>query len=656
MAIPTIIPSAMSKKSKKNLRSAKTERRQPANTSQPAAAPANRRFFWISLGLALFAFILYANTLGHGYVLDDPLAIGKNDLVKKGIAGIPELLSNHYRAGTEGAGASALLYRPLSLVTFAVEWSLAPNSPGFGHFMNALWYALTAAMLFAALRLLFRGYHWLWAAGATLLFAAHPLHTEVVANIKSRDEILNLFFAAAAFYAWARWLAQPAGKWLALALGAYFLALLSKESAVTLLLVFPLASWFFYEKTARQSAGHGLLFFLPVVLFLLLRALVLSKTADNFVISEMDNPIMAAQGFGERSATSFMVLWKYFQMLVFPHPLVSDYSFRHLSVVGWSNWQALAGLVLYSGLAVLTVRGLLRRQALAFCSAAFLCGVALYSQLPLVIGTLFGERLMYAPSLWFCAGASLLLWRLSGFDLKAHSDTDDLPPAKKIQGGAAILLAIALLFAYQTISRNPDWAGNFALFSADVEKAPNSVRLHNGMGGELYAKASAEDQETEKAKLLEQMAEHSQAAIDIRPNPVSYLNLGNVAISRNQFAESIKNYEKALELAPNYGLARINISRSYQAWGRIEGKQNNNPRRAAELLEKALEYGTGDASLHLDLGAAYGMSGQNDKAIPHFEKSVQLDPGNKIAWGNLSVAYRAAGNIAKAEECAQKAR
>lgn len=648
----------MSKKGKKSARLPKVERSQTAHSKQPATATAaKRQFLWISLGLGLFAFLLYANTIGHAYVLDDPLAIGKNDLVKKGISGIGELFTHHYRAGTEGAGASALLYRPLSLVTFAVEWSLAPDSPGFGHFMNALWYALTTALLFTALRHLFRGYHWLWAAGTSLLFAAHPLHTEVVANIKSRDEMLNLFFAAAALYSWARWLAQPGGKWLGMALGAYFLALLSKESAVTFLPLFPLASWFFYKKTAAQSAGHGLLFFLPVVLFLLIRAAVLSQTADNFVISEMDNPIVAAQGFGERSATSFMVLWKYFQLLVFPQPLVSDYSFRHLSVVGWGNWQALAGLVLYLGLLAITILGLLRREALAFCSAAFLCGVALYSQLPLVIGTLMGERLMYAPSLWFCAGVVLLLWRVFNFDLKTEAESEDLPAAKKIQTGAAVLIVVALLFGYATIRRNPDWASNFALFSADVAKAPNSVRLHNGISGELYARQINENLPAEeKAEILKQMEEHCLAAIDIRPNPVSYLNLGNVAISRNQFAESIANYQKALEVAPNYGLARINISRSYQAWGRVEGRQNKNPQRAAELLEKAVEYGQSDATLYLDLGAAYGMSGQNEKAILYLEKSVQLDPQNKTAWGNLSIAYRAVGNIAKAEECAQRAR
>ena len=629
-----------------------------AHRSEAAKGQAFSRFQLIGFGLAAFAFLLYINTLGHQYVLDDPLAVSENQYVKQGISGIPQLLTHHYRAGTEGANASALLYRPLSPVTFAVEWSLAPNSPFLGHFMNVLWYALTVGLLFGALRHILHGYHWLWAAGATLLFAAHPLHTEVVANIKSRDEILNVFFSVAALYAWARWLEGPAARWLALALGGYFLALLSKESAVALLPVFPLAGWFFFDKPARQSAGHALLFALPVAVFLIMRAAVLGQSTDHFVVSEMDNPIVAASGFGERSATSFLVLWKYLQLLVFPYPLLSDYSYKHLAVAGWGNWQALAGLAAYGGLIVFAVRGLLRRQALAFCAAAYLCSIVLYSQLLLVIGTLFGERLAYMPSLWFCTGVAYLLWRVSGFNLNAGAGTPEMPPVSAVRASAALALLIVAFWSMLTVNRNPDWKTNLALFTADSAKAPNSIRLHNGMGSELYNQLLREKDppEAEKTALLEQIKAHSRAALAVRENPVSYLNLGNAAIARNEYAEAIRQYEAALQLAPNYGIARINIGRTYKGWGLDEGKRNNNLPRAAELLEKALEYGQKDADLYLNLGAAYGMMGQNEKALPYFEQSVQLDPNNRNAWRNLSVAYRAVGQLAKAEECARKAK
>jgi len=649
----------MSKKGIKasNSRPGDKNTRPPAERPAPPVSPGTPNFLWFGAGFAALAFLLYANTLGHQYVLDDPLAISEHAYVKQGLGGIPELLTHHYRAGTEGANASALLYRPLSLITFAIEWSLAPDSPFLGHLMNVVWYALTVALLFAALRRVFRGYHWIWAAGTVLLFTVHPLHTEVVANIKSRDEILNVFFSVAALYSWARWLEIPAPRWILASLGCYFLALMSKESAVTLLPVFPLVGWYFFGKTARTSAGHGLLFALPVALFLMLRAVVLAKTPALFEVSEMDNPIVAAQGFGERSATAFMVLWKYFQLLVFPHPLVSDYSYRHLAVVGWGNWQALAGLGLYGAMFVFAVRGMARRQPLAFCIAAFLCAIVLYSQLLLVIGTLLGERLMYMPSLWFCAGAAWLLWRLSGLDLKNMAASAEFPPIKQVQASVALLLLIVVFFGLKTVSRNPEWKTNLDLFITDSAKAPQSVRLHNGIGSESYNQyLKATDLSAEaKEALLVQIEEHSKSAIAIRPNPVSYLNLGNAAISRQQYAEAIRHYEEALKQAPKYGIARINIGRTYAAWGQVEGKVNRNLPKAAELLEKAIEYGMNDAETYLNLGAAYGLMGQSEKAITQFEQAAVLAPQNKTIWKNLGVAYRAMGNVAKAEECERKA-
>lgn len=630
-------------------------KRKQTTTSRPAT-PARPRspWDWVGPALALLAFGLYANTLGHGYVLDDPLAITKNDLVRREFSAIPDLLFQHYRAGTEGANASALLYRPLSLITFAIEWSLAPGQPWLGHFMNALWYALTVALAFAALRRLLRGYSVLWPAAAVLLFATHPIHTEAVANIKSRDEILCLFFCMGALYAWVRALEHPSARWLVVALVSYLLALLSKESAVTFWPVFPLAAWCFWGKTVRQSLLAALPMAGPVLVFLVLRAAVLSRVSSDFSVSPMDNPIVEASGWAEHTATAFAVLWKYLRLLLFPESLLSDYSYRHLSVVGWSNGEAIAGLLTYGGLLALTVWGLFRRHAWAFAPAAFLTSMALYSQLLTVIGTLLGERLLYTPSLWFCSGIAWAIWRLFGVDLK---EKNDWPEARKRLPATAVFGLIALLFSLQTLRRNADWKDNLTLFRADVAKAPASIRLNNGVGSELYLYLSAHESlpQAEQEAILQEIERHSRAALAIRPNPVSFLNLGNAATARKRYEEAVGHYEEALRLAPKYGIIRINLARTYAVWGRIEGRQNNNLKRCTELLEKAVEYGNQDPDVLLDLGTAYGLLGDNRKAIEWFEQVTQRDPSNATAWRNLAVAYRTLGDHARAEACERKA-
>lgn len=603
--------------------------------------------------------MLYANTLGHGYVLDDPLAIGENNLVRKGLAAIGEILSSHYRAGTAGADASALLYRPLSLVTFALEWTIAPGSPFIGHLMNILWYSATVGLLFSTLRITFQGYHWMWAAGAAFLFAVHPLHTEVVANIKSRDEILSLFFCVAALYVWVRALQRPSAGRTIWALFFYFLALLSKESAVTFLPAFPLAGWFFFEKTPRQSVIHGALFAVPVAVFLIIRALVLAQTVDNYDISPLDNPIVEAEGFGERAATGFMVLWQYFRLLVFPHPLVSDYSYRHLTVVGWTNWQAISGLLLYVGLAFWAIRGLFYRRPEAFFILMFLAGVALYSQLAIVIGALLGERLMYAPSLWFCVGLMFLLLKGIGWALRQKAQDSEVPllrPGGTAAGWTLALLSVAM--SLKTFTRNYDWTNNFSLFSADVRHAPGSLRLQNGVANELYIRIKSDTTllVSERENMLSRLEFHARAAIAIRPDANAYLSLGNAATIRQQYEEAVAKYDSALIFAPGYEPIKRNIAQCYLALGNKESRENKNQEKAAAMFIKSIEYNPNNAEAYVNLGTCYGMMRRPLDAIYNFEKATALSPDNLYAWRFLAFAHRAVGNQARAVECEEKVR
>src|SRR5256885_1682485 len=172
---------------KKPIRQKKTT---PASVNIPVSTFDFEKWFpWIAAAISL---LLYLNTITHGYVLDDDTVIQKNSIVTKGIKAIPEIMTTPYRKGAWERQES--LYRPLSLIVFATEWQLAPKHPFLGHLVNILLYALTIFLLYKLLRRWLRQKHPLIVLAITLLFAVHPLHTEVVANIKSLDEILCLLF------------------------------------------------------------------------------------------------------------------------------------------------------------------------------------------------------------------------------------------------------------------------------------------------------------------------------------------------------------------------------------------------------------------------------------------------------------------------------
>ncbi|MCW3123978.1 MAG: tetratricopeptide repeat protein, partial [Flavipsychrobacter sp.] len=202
--------------------------------------------------LTLIAGLVYANTLSNDYVMDDVMMITENRLVKEGIKGIPELLTTHHLEGF-GANKVSDYYRPLSLVMFAIEYQFFGLNAAEGHFFNIVFFAACVVLLFLFLNKLFDGRKLLVAFVAALLFAVHPVHTEVVANIKSRDELMCFFFAFLALNLFIDYVKQ--GRLYQLITGIFLLLLsvLSKETVVTFLAILPLI-FFFYKNENKQRS------------------------------------------------------------------------------------------------------------------------------------------------------------------------------------------------------------------------------------------------------------------------------------------------------------------------------------------------------------------------------------------------------------------
>ncbi len=594
--------------------------------------------------LAALAFVLYFNTLGHGFVLDDDLALKLHPHVPKGVNGFADILFGGYREGNFGGQ----LYRPMPLLTFAFEWALSPNNPSIHHFFNVVYYALTALALVAMLREWGGDFGKNFALVAGLLFVAHPIHTEVVANIKSRDEILCALGCIVAFWQWGKHLRTGATVSLVFAVLAYLGALLSKEGAVTFLPVFPLAAWALRGRPLGASLGKSALLLAPLAVYMLLRFKVFGS-GTSALPDIMDNPIVAASGFGQRLATGFAILGKYLWMLVWPHPLSSDYSYQVIPLATFSSLPALLGFALNLGLAGFAAWGLWRRPNekitwLAFCAAGYLMAISLYSQIPLVIGTMFGERLAYLPSLFFClaAGAALIF----AFEKMGN---------ERLALGTSA--AIVLIFSWLTMSRNGDWKSNYNLFLADSATYPSSVRLHNGASGEIYNRVVLDKEldEAGKQNLLAQAEKHLEQSLAIRKTPTAFLNLGNIRNYQKRYDEAIQNFKLSLNLFADYPDAHRNLALALRERARIVGQQENNPRGARTLLEESIQHNPNDAETWYLDGVSYGVLGDNATAAEKFEKAYALN-GDPIYARNLSIAYANGGNPEKASFYDAKAR
>lgn len=642
----------------------------PAPSATPKSYPkwlANQRLH--ILLLFGFSFLLYANTLGHDYALDDAIVIYDNMYVEQGLSGVPGILSKDTFFGFfKEEGKAALVaggrYRPLTLIMFALEVQLFGQSPFVGHLFNGLYYGLCTVMLYLLLLQLFRPERgqvraYFIALATSLLFAAHPVHTEVVANIKGRDEIVTLLFSLAALYLSLRaYHERRPGYSLAAGL-LFFLALMAKENAIMFIFVTPLAYYFFTKASLSELAKQSLPFFTAAAAFLAIRFSVLGMGLGEAPMELMNNPFIKVEGGNylpftaqERLATVLFSLGKYLELLFFPLKLTHDYYPRQVGVMTFGDWQVLLSLLAYLGLGVYALLRLPKRDPMSFAILFYLLTLAIVSNLFFPVGTHLAERLLFMPSVGFCLALALLGYRWA----KAGSNTGKAPTFKRLQPAFLALGLVSLLFAARTLARNPAWQDNYTLFITDIENSPNSAKLRNAVGGELVTQSVGVKDEAKRQRMLNEAVGHLEQAIRIHPRyKNAYLLLGNAHNYLKNYGPSISNYQKALAIDPNYRDAKRNLGITYKDAGKYYGEQLGQIDQALTYLNQAYELLPEEYEVVRLLGVAHGIKGQAQQAVRYFEQAAKLDPDNASAWFDLGTAYYNLGNTELGQQYRDKA-
>ena len=111
-------------------------------------------YFFQCIILLVVAFIFYGNTLLNGFALDDGLVWTDNKFVKNGFAGILDILFHDSFYGTIGNNYNLAggRWRPLSLISFAIENQLWGQTAWVSHLINLLLYAVTVFVLLKLMR------------------------------------------------------------------------------------------------------------------------------------------------------------------------------------------------------------------------------------------------------------------------------------------------------------------------------------------------------------------------------------------------------------------------------------------------------------------------------------------------------------------------
>lgn len=651
------------------------QQRKPANQQSGASAnqPTNITpgFFANTLlqSALIFAiaFLFYANTLGHGFVLDDAIVITDNMYTQQGVKGIGGIMSKDTFFGffkVEGKETlvSGGRYRPMTLVLFAIIYQIS-TGPFIFHLFTVLLFALTCVVLYRTLLLLLQPANQSavpgsWAAGApmvawfsSVLFAVHPIHTEVVANIKGCDEILTLLGCLGAlFFTLKAWDTKQI-KWAALAGLSFFVASLSKENAAAYVVLIPLALLIFRSNSQKGESSvwrASLPIFAAFAVFFLLRGTILQWRFGGEPMELMNNPFLKLEGNqwvkfapAERLATIFYTLWKYVQLLFVPHPLTHDYYPRQIDIKSFGDPQVLLSVVMYLSMAYIAIRGIGKKDPLAFGILLYLLPLGIVSNLVFPIGTNMGERFAFMPSVGFCFFIGLLLYQ-------AWQRT---PTPTLVAFGV-----VAALFGLKTILRNPAWESNEKLFMTDAAVSTNSAKLQNACGGVLFDRATKEKNPEKQRTLCLQALPHLNQAVKIYPNyKDAYISRGGAHFVLREFPEAIADYRRAVQLAPDEAKLKTYLALALRDGGRYYGEEKSDIANAFKCFEESWQLNPKDPETARLMGVANGIQGDHAKAIEWFTKAVEVAPKDAGYIWDLGLAYAASGNMAKWDELRQKA-
>ncbi|MDD5439130.1 MAG: tetratricopeptide repeat protein [Candidatus Omnitrophica bacterium] len=573
----------------------------------------------------VFGLILYANSLGGDFMGDDNAFIVYNSYIKS--PAHPAPFFTDPAASAEGP-LKGDIYRPLTALSFALDYSVWKLNPFGYHLTNIILHAANGVLVFFLILLISRNKA--AAIVASLLFLSHPVQTEAVSWSAGRANVLFLFFYCASLIAYITASdGEKKRRTYAASVFLFILALFSKEMAVTLPLILAVYELHFAKRTTVSYTALKLApFIVCAVFFVALRSSVLGKFGQ-------------FEGWGDPLPlfyTMLIVVTDYLRLVFFPLKLhAANYCIPF--AVSLADPRVVLSLVVLSAVAVSLPFLFKRSKTASF--AAWWFFITLLPVLNIIpIKALESERFLYLPSIGFVAllasGAALLHRKYSR------------PVFGKMTIAVIAVGILVSLYSARTITRNEDWEDALTVSKKIIATYPDDVWALNVHAAALldagkYAEAalcyrkfvSIEQNDAKSRNALgrcylklgkyrEAVAECNEA-LRIDPQQPKTRNMLGIAYANiKQYADAKKQFTIAVGTNPEFLDPYLNLGRIYEAEGNFTDA-------VTEYL-RALEHITGrenTAIVYIRAGDAYRMMSQPDEAKKCYDKVRSLY-GNEI--------------------------
>ena len=560
----------------------------------------------IALGwIGLVAAFLYLNTLSHGFVWDDYTYVLGNTHFQSGQNALLFFVSDFCK----GVNEDCFFYRPLVSLTYLLDHTLWGTTPFGYHLTNIIFHIAVSLLVYQVIGVILHNKMAAFIGGT--LFAIHPVHSESVSFVAARTDPPAVLFSLLALIFYIK-KDQISGKpkvvFQVFSLICFLLALLAKEIAITLPLLFMVYSLLFpHPIRAKNEVVSRLKPSLPfwgvVIGYLFLR---------NNIFGDPFSGESLFDGILQRVFTAPLLFMENVRMLLIPWPLevfrapVGQKNLMDPWVLGAISFCFLLGWALLKF-------GKNSKETLFSMAWVLITLIPVLNLVPSPWPSVW-DRFLYLPSIGLCFWVGWL-----GSQLLSKNGPKWNPFSRWIW--ATLGVVIFLLFSGLTLDRNKDWKDNITLWGVTMKHLP--------VGSWSWAIAGN--------------------------------NLAQGYQGQGNLGEAVRILEEVYAVRPGFLAASINLGNAYATLG--------NPKQALEVYHSLLHgqdetlfwderrnlpekkiSPTQSPRLYYNLGVTYSSLGDYDHALDAFQKAMKLKPEDHLIYYSLGNLYSRTGHLEKAEQ------
>jgi len=606
--------------------------------------------------LFILSFILYGNSIQNDYCLDDNFVVTANPFVHKGFAGFMDILQHPY-AQTE---RSTLDFRPVVLLTFAIEQQFITDNPHVSHFINILLYAIALCLIYSILLRntlqLHKLYEWLPLI-IIIFYAIHPLHTEVVDSLKNRDELLALIFGTLLIRQTSLFYTDPAHRKRHVFFTIVLIALTLHSKFTGVMFVgFFILNGIFYRYFRGSKWNYA---YLAGCILLTMRGMYGVLGDVKRITNPFENPLESNKDLVLAAGTASKILFYHIKMLVYPFPLRFYYGYNMFPLNSLTDPVAIISLLLHGGLLVYGMMQFFKRDVIGLIILFYFASIFFFSNFPVPYTGMFSERSLLVSSLWFISIIAVLFLRMVS-RLHVNSATYS----------RVVVAVLALLFAgysFATIRRNFQWKNNIVLMSHDIRYLQNSVLANYMFANNLSFQSSIATDSAQAKDLANKAITYYQHTIDLYPlYPETFYRLASAyRYNLNDYDKAEEHLKKAIALDSayfnaNFELAKLYLDKqdfrnSYTYFAKsyaIKPKDSLTlfyfPQVAAAVQDTATSFKINREFIakyphlqypYLNMGKLYSLVRKDDSAVIYFEKAIQLGSRNTELLNQMAIYF-----------------